>query len=90
MSGILVLTPEKIENLVAITFKISMIWHANSIGSVTMSVQIIDGSLILNWQYGTPQSATNISGPWNDIIGVIPPYINALNQPKEYFRVQLQ
>jgi fibronectin type 3 domain-containing protein len=56
----------------------------------TMSVQASGGSLILNWPYGMLQSATNIIGPWNDVIGVIPPYTNTPNESQEYFRVQLQ
>ena len=56
----------------------------------TVSVQALNGSLILDWPYGTLQSATNVTGPWNDIIGAMPPYTNAPDQSQEFFRIQLQ
>jgi len=56
----------------------------------TVSVEALNGSLILNWPYGTLQSATNVTGPWNDIIGAMPPYTNAPGQSQEFFRIQLQ
>jgi beta-galactosidase len=57
----------------------------------SMSFQALgDGSLILDWPYGTLQWTTNVTGPWNDMIGVMPPYTNTPNQSQEFFRVQLQ
>ncbi|HKW30394.1 MAG TPA: glycoside hydrolase family 2 TIM barrel-domain containing protein [Verrucomicrobiae bacterium] len=56
----------------------------------TMSVQGSNGSLILDWPYGTLQSATNLSGPWNNMIAAMPPYTNVPGQSQEFFRVQLQ
>ena len=58
--------------------------------SATVSVQTSSGSLIFNWPYGTLQSATNLTGPWNDVIGVTPPYTNTPSQPEEFFRIRLQ
>ena len=56
----------------------------------TVSVQAFSGSLILDWPFGTLQSATNVTGPWNDVMGMMPPYTNTLNEPQEFFRVRLQ
>jgi beta-galactosidase len=58
--------------------------------AASMSVQALSGSLILDWPFGTLQSATNVTGPWNDVIGVTPPYTNTSSEPKEFFRIQLQ
>ncbi len=56
----------------------------------TVSVQALNGSLVLDWPYGTLQSATNLSGPWSNMIAAIPPYTNAPGQSQEFFRIQLQ
>ncbi len=56
----------------------------------TVSVKASNGSLILDWPYGTLQSATNLTGPWNDVIGVMPAYTNVPSEPQEFFRVKLQ
>ena len=56
----------------------------------TMSVQASSGSLILDWPFGALQSATNVTGPWNDVFAASPPYTNIPNEPQEFFRVRLQ
>jgi hypothetical protein len=58
--------------------------------SASMSVQALSGSLILDWPFGTLQITTNVTGPWNDVIGVTPPYTNAPTEPQEFFRIKLQ
>lgn len=55
-----------------------------------LSVEALNGSLILDWPYGTLQSATNLTGPWNDVMGVISAYTNVPSEPQEFFRVRLQ
>jgi hypothetical protein len=53
--------------------------------------QQMDGSQIFNWPYGTLQSATNIIGPWNDIIVAASPYTNnTAGAPQQFFRIRLQ
>ncbi|HUA38129.1 MAG TPA: glycoside hydrolase family 2 TIM barrel-domain containing protein [Candidatus Sulfopaludibacter sp.] len=56
----------------------------------TLSVEALNGSLILGWPYGTLQSATNLTGPWDDLMGVMSPYTNVPGEPQEFFRVRLQ
>jgi len=56
----------------------------------TVSFQALNGSLILDWPYGTLQSATNVTGPWNDMIVAMSPYTNVPSQSQEFFRIQLQ
>jgi len=48
------------------------------------------GSFIFDWPYGTLQSATNVTGPWNDINGVTSPYTNTPIGPQEFYRIKLQ
>ena len=50
----------------------------------------LSGSLILDWPFGTLQTTTNVTGPWNDVLGVTPPYTNATTEPQEFFRIKLQ
>ncbi len=57
---------------------------------LNLSAQPLNSSLILAWPFGTLQSATNLTGPWNDIMGAFGPYTNAANQAQEFFRVKLQ
>jgi beta-galactosidase len=56
----------------------------------TLSVEALNGSLILGWPYGTLQSATNLAGPWNDVMAVMSAYTNVPSEPQEFFRVRLQ
>jgi hypothetical protein len=56
----------------------------------SMSIQTSSGSVVLDWPLGTLQSATNVTGPWGDIIDALPPYTNAATEPQEFFRVRLQ
>jgi hypothetical protein len=61
----------------------------NPPASVSIQQQL-DGSLIFNWPYGTLQSATNLFGPWNDIIGATSPYTNTPAVSQQFFRIKLQ
>ena len=56
----------------------------------SVSVQNLSSNLILNWPFGTLESATNLAGPWNDLTGVTPPYTNTPGQVQEFFRIRLQ
>jgi len=58
--------------------------------AVNFSAQILAGGLILNWPYGTLQSATNISGPWNNVNDATPPFTNIPAGPQQFYRIQLQ
>jgi len=57
---------------------------------LVFSVQMMSGSLILDWPNGTLQSATNILGPWNNVIGATSPYTNTPAGPPGFYRIQLQ
>ncbi|MDR3460231.1 MAG: family 16 glycosylhydrolase [Verrucomicrobiae bacterium] len=58
--------------------------------SVTFTAQISSGSFILNWSYGTLQSATNVTGPWCNVSGAAPPFTNPPAGPQQFYRIQLQ
>ena len=57
---------------------------------LVFSVQILSGSLIFNWPYGTLQSATNIMGPWNHVDGATSPHTNTPTGPQGFYRIELQ
>jgi hypothetical protein len=56
----------------------------------SVTFQFSAGSLILNWPFGTLQSATNVAGPWSDVIGATAPFTNSPTSDQEFFRIQLQ
>ncbi|HTV41623.1 MAG TPA: LamG-like jellyroll fold domain-containing protein [Candidatus Sulfotelmatobacter sp.] len=46
------------------------------------------GQLQLNWSSGTLQSATNVSGPYVDVPGVLPPYAVFTTNQQQFYRVR--
>jgi hypothetical protein len=57
---------------------------------LVFSIQTASGNLILNWPYGTLQSATNLFGPWTNVTGATSPLTNAPPAPQQFYRVLLQ
>ena len=57
---------------------------------LVFSVQMMSSGFILNWPYGTLQSATNILGPWTNVIGATSPFTNTPAGPEGFYRIQLQ
>jgi hypothetical protein len=56
----------------------------------SLSIQFSGGDAILTWTGGTLQSATNVSGPWDDIIGATSPRTNTPAAAQEFYRLKLQ
>ena len=46
------------------------------------------GQLQLNWAYGTLQSATNVTGPYNDVPYALPPYTVPTTNSQQFYRVR--
>jgi hypothetical protein len=46
------------------------------------------GQLQLNWSYGTLQSATNVAGPYSDLINAFPPFSIPTTNNQQFFRVR--
>jgi fibronectin type 3 domain-containing protein len=57
---------------------------------VSLSIQSVAGSVILEWPFGTLQSVTNLTDSWSDLTGVISPYTNTSSEPQQFFRVKVQ
>ncbi len=55
-----------------------------------VAVQTLAGNVILSWAQGTLQSATNITGPWNDVIGAASPRTNQTTAAQGFYRLKLQ
>ena len=47
-----------------------------------------NGNGILNWNYGTLQSATNVAGPYLDLTNVTQPYLIPPTNTQQFFRVR--
>jgi hypothetical protein len=60
-----------------------------TINPVGVSIQLLGGDMILSWPDGTLQSATNVSGPWDDINGATCPWTNPAAAPQEFYRLRL-
>jgi len=56
--------------------------------SVSITAEMIDGSIILSWPAGTLQSATDISGPWVDVDGATSPRTNSTSGTREFYRLK--
>jgi hypothetical protein len=55
-----------------------------------VSIQASAGCVVLDWPFGVLQSASNVTGPWSNILDALPPYTNAATEPQEFFRLWLQ
>jgi hypothetical protein len=53
-----------------------------------LSLQTSGNSLVLNWSSGALQSATNVLGPWYDVVGAASTYTNPLVEPQQFFRLR--
>jgi hypothetical protein len=42
---------------------------------ITLQETKVGNQLQLNWDAGTLTSATNVAGPWTDVVGAVPPYL---------------
>ena len=58
--------------------------------SIKVSIQQSGNNLMLNWPYGTLQSSTNITGPWDDFTGATSPYVVSPNGLQQFYRIKLQ
>ena len=56
---------------------------------VVLSIVATGSNVMLNWQSGTLQSATNASGPWNDVGEASPPFTLTPTEPQCFYRVLL-
>jgi len=55
-----------------------------------LSMTVFGGDVILNWPAGTLQQSTNVDGVFNDVIGAVSPYTNAVTGPQRFFRLKVQ
>jgi O-glycosyl hydrolase len=59
-----------------------------SLQPVGLTLTNANGNEILNWNYGTLQSATNVDGPYLDLTNVTQPYIIPPTNTQQFFRVK--
>lgn len=50
----------------------------------------IEGNIVLTWPGGTLQSATDVSGPWTDVVAATSPRTNSTSASQEFYRLKLQ
>jgi hypothetical protein len=47
------------------------------------------GQLLLNWNYGTLQSASTVGGPYSDLSNAAPPLTISATNGHQYYRLRL-
>ena len=56
-----------------------------------LSIVMSGGKVVISWPTGTLQSATNVSGPYINVVGTpASPYTNSVSGTQLYYRAQLQ
>jgi hypothetical protein len=55
---------------------------------LAFGIQMLAGSAVFNWPYGTLESATNILGPWSVVSGATSPFTNTPVGPLEFYRIR--
>ncbi len=56
----------------------------------SVTIQSLAGNVILSWPGGTLQTATDLSGPWDDVIGAASPRTNPAAAQQEFYRLRMQ
>jgi hypothetical protein len=57
---------------------------------VSLNIQNVGSGAILVWPRGTLQSATQITGPYNDVPDATSPYTNIMSGTQQFFRIRVQ
>jgi Concanavalin A-like lectin/glucanases superfamily/Immunoglobulin I-set domain len=60
------------------------------LNTTSIAISSSGNSIVISWPVGTLQSSTNVSGPYNNVIGATSPYTNTVSGTKMFFRTQLQ
>ncbi|HSU54888.1 MAG TPA: hypothetical protein VLT36_12590, partial [Candidatus Dormibacteraeota bacterium] len=62
---------------------------ATSVGRPLLTVTPAPGAVILNWSGSFfLQSATNVTGPYSDVINATAPYTNSTSAARLFFRLR--
>lgn len=57
---------------------------------IVLTIQNVNGKIILTWPDGTLQSAGQVTGPYNNVPGATSPYTNTPSGGRQFYRVQAQ
>ena len=57
---------------------------------MVFTIRSSSSGIVLNWPSGTLQSATNLSGPWNNVPGAVSPLTNSPIGSQQFYRIRLQ
>jgi hypothetical protein len=64
-------------------------YSAINSSAVTLSIQKVNGKLVLTWPDGTLQSAAQVTGPYNDLTGITSPYTNSPTGAQQFYRIKV-
>jgi hypothetical protein len=65
-------------------------YSAISSSAVALTIQNIGGKIVVTWPNGTLQSASQVTGQYNDLTGVTSPYTNTPSGTQQYYRVKVR
>ena len=55
---------------------------------VSLTIQQSGANVLLTWGHGVLQSASQVQGPYTDVIGANPPYLTPISGTQQFFRVR--
>jgi hypothetical protein len=69
--------------------QLQLVSYSTSISGISLGSVYSNGSLTLTWTEGALQTATNITGPWTDIVDPSPITVSTTNQ-SQFFRLKIK
>jgi PKD repeat protein len=61
-----------------------------NLGQVTVTIQLLGNQVNVSWPNGTLQSATDVTGPYNDLSNAVSPYTLTISNATQFFRVRVR
>jgi PKD repeat protein len=61
-----------------------------NLGPVTVTIQLLGNQVNLSWPSGTLQSATDVTGPYNDLSNAVSPHTLTVSNATQFFRVRVR
>jgi hypothetical protein len=58
--------------------------------NVTLTIQYLNGAVVLTWPQGTLQSANQATGPYSNMPTATSPYTNVITGTQKFYRVKVQ
>jgi Concanavalin A-like lectin/glucanases superfamily/Immunoglobulin I-set domain len=67
--------------------QIQTVYEASSGAVPAVSIAPVNGQVVITWNVGTLLSSTNVTGPYNPVLGATSPYTNTPSAAQMFYRV---